>query len=213
MIQKNNIIDISWPTSPAMTTYKNKGGVAFTPTKTFQLDGARETMITIPSHNGTHVDAPSHFIEHAASVDQANLSSLVGPCVIIDLTHVQERITKEDLVQCSIQPHARILLKTRNSSRPATESFDPSFVYLDARGAQYLVDCNVMTVGIDALGIERNQPGHETHSLLLSNNITIIEGLRLASVQAGSYYLCCLPLLLAGLDAAPARAIVLNEPH
>lgn len=211
MPQKNNIIDISWPISPAMTTYKNKGGVTFTPTKTFPADGARETMITMPSHNGTHVDAPSHFLQHGASVDQCALSSLVGPCIVLDLTHVKECIGKDDLINHAIAPGSIVLLKTSNSLRAPTDQFDPSFIYLSATGAQYLVDCNVMTVGIDALGIERNQPGHETHQLLLSHNITIIEGLRLGVTTQGPYFLCCLPLLFIGLDAAPTRAILMNK--
>ncbi len=69
----------------------------------------------------------------------------------------------------------------------------------------------VKAVGTDYLGIERDQPGHETHRALLSHRVAIIEGLRLADVDAGKrYYLLCLPLKIVGFEAAPARAVLLK---
>jgi arylformamidase len=64
-----------------------------------------------------------------------------------------------------------------------------------------------MAVGIDYLGIERNQPAHETHITLLKAGVVIIEGLRLANVTPGGFTLHCLPLHIVGSDGAPARAI------
>jgi arylformamidase len=73
-----------------------------------------------------------------------------------------------------------------------------------------LAEKKVKAVGIDYLGIERNQPDHATHTILMNNNITIIEGLRLADVMAGDYFFICLPLNVVGLEAAPARALLLQ---
>lgn len=208
--EQNSIIDISWPIKPTMTTYKNKGGIAFSPTKTFIADGTREAQVTLPTHLGTHVDAPSHFLEHGSSIDQINLSTLIGPCIILDLTNEAESITREKLAVHDIKGYTRVLLKTNNSAFNDDAPFTPSFVYLHESGAQYLIDNGIITIGIDYLGIERNQPAHETHIKLLSNSITIIEGLRLAHVFAGPSFLCCLPLTLTGLDAAPARAVLVD---
>jgi arylformamidase len=214
-MKKNNIpytsiIDISWPIHPTMTAYKNKQTVVFTPTKTFEQDKARESLVTMSTHTGTHVDAPSHFTHQGITVDSLELNSLVGPCQIIDLSHCDEKITAADLEKQSINQGDRILLKTKNSTNEAAAPFNQNFVYLAADAARYLTSKKIMTVGIDYLGIERAQPNHETHQVLFENNITIIEGLRLEHVQAGTYFLCCLPLKLQGLDAAPARAILLG---
>jgi len=100
------------------------------------------------------------------------------------------------------------LFKTKNSALKNNAPFDPEFIYLDKTGAKYCVEQKIKAVGIDYLGIERNQPGHETHALLLENNIGIIEGLRLAHAEADQYFLICLPLLIPGADASPARAIL-----
>ena len=89
--------------------------------------------------------------------------------------------------------------------------FHYNFVYVDKSAAEYLVQIKSVAIGIDYLGIERDQPQHDTHALLLQNNIPIIEGLRLGHVKPGYYTLMCLPLLIPGLDAAPARAILIED--
>ncbi len=205
------VIDISWPISPEMTAYKDRKIVTFKSTKTFEKDGARETIITIGSHTGTHVDAPSHFLKDGKTIDQMLLEKVVGDCSLLDLSDVPEKITAEHLSMYDIAPDEIILLKTMNSDYPPTDPFLANFVYLDASAAQYLADCGVRAVGIDYLGIERNQEAHDTHMLLLQEDIPIIEGLRLAHAEEAYYSFICLPLALQGLDGAPARAILISD--
>ena len=206
-----NIIDISWPITPRMTAYKNRQVVLFTPTKFFEIDQVRESLLTLGSHTGTHVDAPAHFMADGSTVDQTPLNSLVGPCRVLDLGSVAEVITVANLEPFDVQSGERLLLKTRNSNRAPDQEFDQNFVYFGAEAAAWLAEKQVLAVGIDYLGIERNQPGHETHLALLRNNIAIIEGLRFAQVTPGAYTLVCLPLLAVGLDGAPARAILMQQ--
>lgn len=204
------IIDISWPITNDIVTYKNKQDVQITPTKNFVEHHAREYQISFGLHTGTHIDAPAHFLLNGATLDQFSLAKLIGPCVVFDLTHVLTAITQQDLVSLNFSNCQIALFKTKNSAWPATGDFDPNFIYLDASAAQYLATKNLVAVGIDGLGIERNQPGHPTHKALLGANILIIEGLRLAQAQAGSYQLVCLPLNIVGVDSCPARAILLK---
>ena len=82
---------------------------------------------------------------------------------------------------------------------------------IDAPAARQLVNSRVKLVGIDYLSIERfDTEKHETHHILLSKNIVILEGLDLRKVTAGLYELICLPLKIAGGsgDGAPARTIL-----
>jgi len=205
------IIDISWPISPDMTAYKDHPIVSFEPTKRFEQNGARETKITLGSHTGTHVDAPAHFFERGDTIDKLPLERLVGPCVVLDLTHVKKKVTRDDLEHYDLDEGEVVLLKTKNSDKAPTSSFDSAFVYLDESGAHYLAECQVGAVGIDYLGIERDQPDHTTHRMLMRADIPIIEGLRLKDVEEGEYILFCLPLKLVGIDAAPARALLLDD--
>ena len=175
----------------------------------------------LSSHVGTHVDAPAHFIEQGATIEATCVHLLCGPCTVSS-TFVHDAITRKDLEKLTFST-SRVLLKTRNSSHAATAPFDPNFVYLAASGAAYLRERGVRCVGIDYLGIERGQPDRETHIILLSAGLprhsssmseggcAIIEGLRLGHVAPGEYRLICLPLALQGLEAAPARAILMSR--
>lgn len=206
------IYDISWPLSSAATGYKNKKAVTFESTKSFMPDRVRETKITLDSHSGTHVDAPAHMLENGKTIDEISLERLIGMALVLDLTPSVNAITAEDLhvYDQQINEGAIILLKTTNSLSLPNDSFDPEFVYLDSSGAAYLAQKKVKAVGIDYLGIERGDPGHATHATLMSHDVVIIEGLRLEGVAAGRYQFVCLPLDLVGIDAAPARAILLG---
>ncbi len=204
-----HIIDISWPISAIMTQYKDAKHVAIHALSKPSSD-AVEHMISLHSHTGTHIDAPLHFIKNGSSIDEIPLAHFMGPCRVLDVTFIESSISAQDLASYEFNAEEIILFKTKNSALSVDAPFKHDFVYLDKTGAEHLVACGIKTVGIDYLGIERNQPDHETHKILLGNSISLIEGLRLEHVQAGSYILICLPLLLVGIDAAPARAVLLH---
>ena len=124
-----------------------------------------------------------------------------------DTTGVSEKITPGDLEGKDLKVGEFILLKTRNSFN---DRFDPDYVFLDTAGAEYLVKQGVRGVGIDALSIERGQPGHPTHRVILREGIVIIEGLRLAEVSEGDYLLIAAPLKIVGAEASPARVILVK---
>ena len=207
------VIDISWPISKATTGYKDRSVVDFDEVKNFNRDGARETNIHLSSHTGTHVDAPSHFLKDGKTIDEMPLDRTIGDCVVLDMTTCAERITRDCLMShdSEIVEGGIVLLRTTNSDLAATDKFSPHFVYLEASGAIYLAEKKIKAVGIDYLGIEHSQPGHPTHENLMYADVTIIEGLRLGHVQAGQYFFVCLPLNSIGLEAAPARAILMTQ--
>jgi arylformamidase len=204
------IIDISWPINESMTEYKDAKSVKFTPTRTMENNNVREWHISMSNHTGTHVDSPAHFLPTGQTIDKVSLEHLIGPARVIDLTSVVEKITAASLESLAICSGEIILLKTTNSFREHTDRFTYNFVYIDESAAHYLVAKKIKAIGIDYLGIERNQPNHETHTMFMQMNIPIIEGLRLGSVTAGNYFLCCLPLYAIGIDAAPARAVLIQ---
>jgi arylformamidase len=205
------IIDISWPIVEGMTEYKDKKSLNLRQTKNFETDGFRETLICFNSHTGTHIDSPAHFLKDGKTLDKIALDKLVGECQVLDFSDIDEKITKDDLEKYDIQSGDIIILKTKNSELSKIGPFNSKFVGLSPCAADYLVSKNIKSVGIDYLGIECGQPKHEVHQKLLENEILIIEGLRLAKVEAGKYFLCCLPLKFIGLDGSVARAILLEK--
>lgn len=204
------IIDISWPIKPGMTEYKDQAKVKFTPTKTIEKNNAREHDIFLTTHTGTHVDTPAHFLEHGANLDEVGLQNFLGWCFVVDVTHLQEKISELDLINIPIESGMIVLFKTKNSFLDEHDKAPTNFIYVDSGAANFLASKKIKAVGVDYLGIERNQPNHETHKAFLTNDIMIIEGLRLKNVEPGRYFLCSLPLKLSGLEGAPARAVLLE---
>jgi arylformamidase len=205
------IIDISWPIKPEMTQYKDKKIISINHTKTYQKDNVLESIITLGSHTGTHIDAPAHFLESGKLSGSISLDTLIGPCQVLDLTHIKDSIKDKDLEKININKKDIILFKTLNSFYNNTENFNKNFIYIDSSGASYLAKQKIKTIGIDYLGLERNQPEHNTHKIFFNNNITVIEGLRLGKVNPGAYTLLCLPVALCDTDAAPARAVLILD--
>ena len=76
------------------------------------------------------------------------------------------------------------------------------------------IGAGVKLVGIDYLSIERyGEPNHQTHHILLGNQVTVVEGLDLRQVSAGLYNIICLPLKLVNSDGAPARVLLQAKDH
>ncbi len=204
------IIDISWPISEAITAYKDQKTVQCTQIKTFAKDGSRESAICFSAHTGTHVDAPSHFLRDGKTIDEIHLDRLIGKAVVLDMLTIGDSITDEDLEGYEIDEGDIVLFRTANSAYGPADPFEKSFIYIHASGARYLMQKKIKAVGIDYLGIERGDPEHTVHTMFMKADIAIIEGLRLSHVQAGTYFLVCLPISVIGLEAAPARAILLT---
>lgn len=209
MIPIGNIIDISMEISEEMMVYKNRkeNRPKIEVTRDFEKSDAYETTMTIGMHTGTHMDRPLHMIKGGKTLDSLDLQQVVVNCQVLDLTEVKGGITKKDLEKKRILRDHFILLKTQNSFE---EDFNFSFVFLAVSGAEFLQEQGVIGVGIDALGIERDQPDKSTHKTLLGNDIVIIEGLRLAKAEEGDYLLIAAPLKIKGAEASPTRAMLVE---
>jgi len=204
------IIDISMTIEETMQVWKNYDHKKPSITNVQNHDEGKphESMLSMNVHTGTHVDAPLHMLAGGATIETIPLDRLVGPARVLDLTHLKGHITREDLLPYCIQRGERLLLKTASS---LTEAFDMEFVFLRGDGAEYLAEIGVGLVATDALGIERAQPDYKTHRTLMSNDIIIVEGVRLKDVEAGNYMLVIAPLKMTGIDASPARAFLLAD--
>ncbi len=205
------VIDISWPISQATTEYKGKKTISIEPQKNFDLDKVRDTKLCMGTHTGTHVDAPAHFLKDGKTIDEISIAPLIGHAQILDLVTVVDSIKVDDLAGYEIRENEILLLRTANSAFKPYDPFEKDFIYVDPSAARYLVEKKVKAVGIDYLGIERGDPEHTTHTTFFNADIPVIEGLRLGHVQAGHYFFICLPLALIGVEAAPARAILMTE--
>lgn len=205
------IIDISLPIEREMPVYKGREEKRPTLIRERQMpqDSINESVITMNLHTGTHLDSPLHMKEDGAPMEEMPLERLIVPCQVIDLTGVTDSITLNDLQPFELKKDSFLIIKTQNSFGLAGQE---GFIYLSAEAALYLAQKGISGLGIDALGVERDQPGHLTHHILMDHDILILEGLYLKDVEPGPYLLIALPLSIKGAEGSPARA-VLVEGH
>ncbi len=204
------IYDISLVIEESMGVWKDKGSKRpkIEVTSTLETGNANESRLHLDAHTGTHADAPFHFLQNGKKIDDIEVDRFLGECIVVDLTKIKNRgIEKRDLINAKIRKNDIVILKTSNKYK---KTFDFYFVYLAESGAKFLVSKNIKGVGINALGIERNQPEHSTHKALLSKGIIIFEGLELSKIKAGRYFFIGMPLKVKGADGAPMRAVLVK---
>lgn len=206
------IYDVSIPIRDSGLIYPGNPEIRIAPQQSLARgDGANVSSVALGSHTGTHVDAAKHFFDGARTVDELPLDVLMGPAVLSRFGDDVMAIGEAELRAHDLTGATRVLLATRNSRLLRSDApFQRDYTYLAPDGADYLVSLGVRLVGIDYLSIEQFHSGHHrTHRTLLERDVVIVEGLSLDGVPAGRYELCCLPLRLAGLDGAPARAVLI----
>jgi arylformamidase len=198
--------DISLPIESSMMVYKQKPEKKpqFQVSNNLDRGGSYETTVSINLHTGTHIDFPLHMQTNGKTSTGFNPARLITEVRVIDCGDTV-MIDDTFLAKQNIAVGSFILLKTKSSFSP-TFLFD--FPYLNERGAKYCSQLKLQGVGIDALGIERDQPDHQTHHELMNHNIIILEGLRLQAVPEGVYQMIALPISIQGMDALPVRAIL-----
>ena len=204
------IYDISMGVHYQMPVYKGKESKRplLRVESDFSSGDVYETRLDMNMHTGTHLDMPLHMLEKGKTIETLDLEKVVTMCKVLDLTGVEGKISREDLQKKSIERGDFILLKTKNSYLDILEK---DFIYLDGTGAEYLKDKGIKGVGIDSLGIERAQPEHETHKTLLGEGIVILEGLRLKDIEEREYLLVAAPIKVIGAEAAPVRAVLIDN--
>lgn len=194
-------IDITIPLSEKTPVFPGDPEVRF---EIIRKEGYNITSLCLSSHSGTHLDAPSHYMEGGLNVDEIPLESINGDSVVIDIVPVKGYIEKEDIKE-NADGSGIIILKTGFPSKPSDMT---SYKSLSSECAKYLADCGITCVVTDAPSIEAYDGEGTVHRILLENNISIIEMAGLSGVCPGRYRMNALPLRLEGCDGAPVRALL-----
>jgi arylformamidase len=203
------IYDVTVPLSSDVPAYPGDPPFELVPTHRL-ADGQRynATRFSMGAHVGTHVDAPSHFLEGGATLDQLAFEILIGKARVVEVT-ARERVDRSHLEALDLRDHIRVLLKTRMSGQMHRPPVQEDHVYLTVDAARHLVHAGIKLVGIDYLSVDRcGSADYPSHHALLEAGVVIVEGLDLSEVAEGEYDMTCLPLRIAGGEAAPARVIL-----
>lgn len=158
------------------------------------------TEFSMCAHNGTHVDAPFHFLKDGKTVEKLALEKMIG------LAYVAEH--KGALIA---EDAKEILTKAKEANK---ESMKRILIKGEAIVSNEAAEVFAMA-GIGLLGVESQSVGPEdasmaVHKTLLGAEVVLLEGIRLQDVSEGVYFLNAAPLSLAGADGAPCRAVLID---
>jgi kynurenine formamidase len=182
-----------------------------------EVEGFNAETIEMNVHTGTHVDAPFHWDDAGAPIDQMPIEAFAGPALFMDLREQVEPAT--EIGPNELEPWLgelrpgdfAILVTGWGDKRAVTAEFEKRWPWLGGAGARLLLAHGVAGVGIDALslggwgGLEVGEPGHTT---LLGAGKPIVEELHVPDTLAGRRaFFTAFPILLAGCGGAPARAV------
>ena len=157
-------------------------------------------------HNGTHMDAPYHFIEEGKTIDEISLEEIIGNCVVARESGVlDDKALRKllDRLKKQFGTIERLLLKGEDT-------------YLTLSGAKLIKEYGICLVGVerDTVGNPKiEQDIEQVHKELLGNGIVILEHLDLSQVEEKQYILFAQPLKIKGADAAPCRAILMEKEY
>lgn len=156
-------------------------------------DPCNLTVLSMCTHNGTHVDAPCHFYDGAKTIEELDLNKCIGYCTVIDLTgHTKP----EDLAQILRTCEKRLLLK--------------GGVDITLEMAQLFNEYGLELVGVESQSVGPIDAPREVHLELLGKEVVVLEGIRLEQVPEGRYLLFAAPIKLGGSDGAPCRAVLVE---
>ena len=159
------------------------------------------TAFNMCAHNGTHIDAPFHFIKDGKTIDEICLEAFVGMAYVAehhglvtgnDATEIIEKAKKQNL-----EASKRILIKGE--------------VEVSLEAAKVFASSDILLLGNEPQTVGPQNAPMAVHLALLGANIVLLEGIRLGEVYEGVYFLNAVPLNLSGADGSPCRAVLITD--
>ena len=157
------------------------------------------TAFSMCAHNGTHIDAPFHFIKDGKTVDSVSLDTFIGMAYVAEYNGI---VSADDATE--------ILEKAKKqNSEAAKRILIKGDAEVSAEAAKVFAESNILLLGNESQTVGPENAPMEVHLILLGAGAVLLEGIRLAEVSEGVYFLNEAPLNLSGADGSPCRAILI----
>ena len=154
------------------------------------------TAFSMCAHNGTHIDAPFHFLGDGKTVERMDLNIFVGDCF---LARHEGDVSADD---------ARgILVRAAGTERILIAGN----ATVTAEGAEVFAESGICLLGNEGQTVGPENGPMQVHLILLERGIALLEGIVLQDIPEGHYFLSAAPLNLAGADGAPCRAYLIEK--
>ena len=154
--------------------------------------------LSMCAHNGTHVDAPLHFIKDGKSIDQLELEAMAGDCCVF---RHEGDVTAQD---------AREMLRQAAEWGAAERILIAGKATVTAEAAEVFAQAQIRLIGNESQTVGPENAPMKVHLILLGADVVLLEGVVLKDVEPGRYFLSAAPLNFAGFEGAPCRAYLIK---
>ncbi len=207
------VIDLTHTIDENMPVYPGAEKPRLDVANIYEKDGFGETILTMFSHTGTHIDPPAHIIKGAPTLDSFGAEQFVGRGLVIDCRNLGtgEEISLEHLRASKDTDKAEFLLfNTGWDKKWGTTEYFRAYPCLSMEAIDFIIEGNYKGIGFDTISLDPVNK-LERHNYLFSKKAIInIENLKNLDLCAGELFtLVCLPLKTKNADGAPCRAVAI----
>lgn len=212
------VIDLTQLIAEEMPVFPGTAPAKLEAANTFETDGFRETLFTMTSHTGTHMDAPFHLFPARTKLDEMPAAQFVGKALVIPCSDVAEGgiigMERIEAVRELADAADFLLFHTGWDVNWGKEKYFGAYPVISMEICDYALASGKKGLGFDTIGIdpveEMDLPRHKR--LLSNRDMIIIENLtHLEQIGGGLFTLAALPLKYKEADGAPTRAVAIIE--
>jgi len=211
------IIDLSILIQTNMPNFSVLPKVKINKIRSIEKEGDEVRTIFMPSHVGTHIDAPSHQVAGGARIDELPIEKFLGNAIILNYPNKNNcdntliSLKELERYKNKINENDIIVINTGSYKNPG--SFD-KFGYISQEAAKFFVDKKISLLAVDSPSVDLNVPEGKkmpVHQIILGAGIPIIEGLtNLDKIKEERFFFIGLPINIKDSDAVPCRAIAIE---
>jgi len=208
------VIDLTHLISEDMPVYPGTEGPVLSPANTYDKDGFKETLMTMYTHTGTHMDPPAHLFAGRTTLDQFPADQFVGRALVIDCTDLAdgERVPLSYMTRYGQKAEEAdfLLFHFGWDKYWGTPAYFGNYPYLSDDAVDFIISTRKKGVGLDVIGIDPIADTNLTihRKLFIENEIVVIENLmNLGQLGDDLFWFMALPLKHVNADGSPIRAI------
>lgn len=201
------IVDLTIPLDEETPPFPGDPKPILSAIASMEKDGCNTMLVCFPSHCGTHIDAPFHFLKEGKKLDEFTLDYFIGSAIMLDCKG-QKEITLTTKQLNMIHMHDIVFIHTGWSDHYKEENYFLEYPVLTKETAENLVKKKIRMIGLDFPSPDKAP--YAIHPIFLEKNICIVENLVNLSKLPKRFLASIIPLKLNG-DGAPVRAFAMVD--
>ena len=208
------VFDLTHVTHNDMPVYAEPNRPDIKKVAIIEENGYQETLISVFSHNGTHMDSPRHMYTKGETLDKLDIENFVGKAYVLELEKGNENIELEYLkkYEDEIKNIYFIIFKSGWSKFWDKKQYYVGYPTLTKEAANYIANTNIKGIGIDMLSVDRYDTSvFEVHHILFEKGKIIIENLTNLENVPEKFLFIAAQFKYNDADGAPVRAIAIVE--